>query len=368
MLSPVNRPTLIPGLPRTWRSPSEIQLGSGPPRGVLLRLADPRAAQVLDLLDGSRSEQSVLLQAARQGIGPLQARAVIDTLRGAGLALPAASLIPLTFPGRDRLLGEASALALHGFQAPAAILRRRAGSRVVITGRGRLGAPVAVALAEAGVGHVQPDMLGSVTRGELPAGPLREADVGHSRRVAVSEAVSRAVPQAQTHPVRRGTATLVIQLDHDEPVALLAEAHARRQQPHLAVTIREGVPVIGPLVPSSGGPCLNCLDLHRKDRDATWASVSRPDALEPCAVPTLLAAVAYATAEALAFLDGGSPETLGASAEINSPGRLRKRSWSPHPRCKCWRRHPPPRFTPRNEGDVAAQADSTSSEGDGLQS
>jgi hypothetical protein len=211
-------------------------------------------------------------------------------------------------------------------------------------------------------------MLGSVTRGELPAGPLREADVGHSRRVAVSEAVSRAVPQAQTHPVRRGTATLVIQLDHDEPVALLAEAHARRQQPHLAVTIREGVPVIGPLVPSSGGPCLNCLDLHRKDRDATWASVSRPDALEPCAVPTLLAAVAYATAEALAFLDGGSPETLGASAEINSPGRLRKRSWSPHPRCKCWRRHPPPRFTPRNEGDVAAQADSTSSEGDGLQS
>ena len=312
----------------------------------MLELTDPRAAQVLDLLDGSRSEQSVLLQAARQGIGPFQTRAVIDTLCRAGLAMPAASLIPLTFPGRDRLLGEASALALHGFPAPATILRRRASSRVVITGRGRLGAAVAVALAEAGAGHVQPDLVGSVTRGELPAGPLREADVGRSRRVAVADAVSRAVPQTQTHPVRRGTATLVIQLDHDEPVALLAEAHARRHQPHLAVTIREGVPVIGPLVPAMGGPCLNCLDLHRKDRDATWPGVSRPDALEPCAVPTLLAAAAYVTAEALVFLDGGAPETVGASAEISSPGRLRKRSWSPHPRCSCSRRRPQPRLAP----------------------
>jgi hypothetical protein len=219
---------------------------------------------------------------------------------------------------------------------------------VVITGRGRLGAAVAVALAEAGVGHVQPDLTGSVTAGELAAGPLREADVGHSRRVAISEAVSRAAPQTETHSVRRGTATLVIQLDHDEPVALLAEAHAQRHQPHLAVTIREGVPVIGPLVPPAGGPCLNCLDLHRRDRDATWPFVSRPDALEPCAVPTLLTAVAYATAESLAFLDGGAPETLGASAEVHAPGRLRKRSWSPHPRCTCTRRHPPPSLTPRD--------------------
>ncbi|NMO50512.1 hypothetical protein HH310_04800 [Actinoplanes sp. TBRC 11911] len=338
MLSPVNRPTLIPGLPRTWRSSSQIQLGSGPPRGVVLTMADPRAAQVLDLLDGSRSEESVLLQAARQGIGTLDARAIIDSLRTAGLAMPAASLVPLTFPGRDRLLSEASALALRGFPAPATILRRRAGCRVVITGRGRLGAAVAVALAEAGIGHVQPDLVGSVTRGELPAGPLREADVGQARRVAVAEAVSRAVPQTQTHPVRRGSATLVVQLDHDEPVALLAAAHAQRRQAHLAVTIREGVPVIGPLVPPAGGPCLSCLDLHRRDRDAGWPGVSRPDALEPCAVPTLLAATAYATAEALTFLDGGSPETLGAATEISGPGRVRKRSWSPHPRCTCTRR------------------------------
>jgi hypothetical protein len=333
----VNRPTLIPGLPRIWRAPTELQLGSGPAKAVVLRLPDSRTAQLLDLLDGSRSLQSVLLQAARQGIGPLQAKAVIESLEAAGLAVPAASLIPLTFPGRARLMGEASALALQGSPA-ASILRRRAGCRVVLTGRGRLGAPLAVALAEAGVGHVQPDLSGSVTSGELSAGPLREADVGNSRRAAIADAVSRAAPGTQTGPVRRGAATLVNQLDHTEPVSLLAEAHAQRRQPHVAVTIRESVPVIGPFVPASGGPCLNCCDLHRRDRDADWPGPSRSDELEPCAVPTLLAAVAYATAEALTFLDGGAPETLGASAEITTPGRLRRRTWTPHPRCSCSRR------------------------------
>ncbi len=349
----MNRPILIPGLPRIWRAPTELQLGS-----VVLRLPDPRTAQLLDLLDGSRSLQSVLLQAARRGIGPRHAEAVIESLGRAGLAMPAASLIPLTFPGRARLLSEAAALALRGSPA-AAVLRRRAGCRVVLTGRGRLGAPLAVALAEAGVGHVHADLSGSLTPGELPAGPLREADAGRPRRVAIADAVARAAPQTQTGPVRRGAATLVIQLDHAEPVSLLAEAHAQRHQPHLAVTIRQGVPVIGPFVPAAGGPCLNCCELHRRDRDAGWPGASRSDELQPCAVASVLAAVAYAAAEALTFLDGGSPETVGASAEITAPGRLRRRTWTPHPSCACSRR---PRQLGRRTRPAGGAAASTECE------
>jgi hypothetical protein len=339
----VNRPTLIPGLPRAWRGRTELQLGSGPTRGVLLRLPEPRAAQVLDLLDGSRSERLVLLHAAEQGIPAHETRAMIETLQAAGLAMPAASLVPaaLSPPARARLIGEAAALALHGFPTPASVLRRRAAARVVLSGHGRLGATIAVTLAEAGVGHVQPDVCGSVTPGELAAGPLREADVGSSRREALAAAITRASPGAGTQGVRRGAASLVIQLDHDEPVDLIAAAHASRRQPHLAVTIREGAAVIGPLVPAAGAPCLTCLDLHRKDRDAGWPGPSRAQVPEPCAVTTLLAAAAYAAAEALTFLDGGTPETLGASAEITAPGRVRRRTWPPHPRCGCGRRSPP---------------------------
>src|SRR5919107_156279 len=198
-----------------------------------------------------------------------------------------------------------------------------------------LGAAIAVALAEAGVGHVHPDLAGPVTPGELAGGPLRGADVGRFRGEAVSAALRRAAPGVETRPVRRGAASVVIQLAYDQPETVLATAYASRRQPHLAVAVREGVAVIGPFVPATGGPCLHCVDLHRRDRDAGWPGAVIPDDAEPCGVATVLAAAAYATGEVLTFLDGGSPETLGAAVEIPTPGRFRRRTWPPHPACGC---------------------------------
>jgi hypothetical protein len=209
---------------------------------------------------------------------------------------------------------------------------------VVITGHGRLGAPVALALAEAGVGHVQPDLPGLVTVADLPAGPLRAGDIGRVRGEAVASALASATPKIDTRAVRRGAAALTVQLGYDQPTALLAAAHARRAQPHLALAIREAIAVVGPFVPATGAPCLNCVDLHRRDRDTGW-SPAAADA-EPCTVATLLAATAYATAEALTFLDGGTPETLGATVEISTAGRFRRRTWRPHPGCDCVSRRP----------------------------
>ncbi|MGK5679097.1 ThiF family adenylyltransferase [Actinoplanes sp. URMC 104] len=346
----MNRPTLIPGLPRLWRDTHELQLGTDPARAVVIRLPDPRAACLLDLLDGSRPERVVLLDAAERGVSPDDARALLDTLSTAGLAVPAAALLPSDAPSatRARLSGEAAVLALRadGSPTPAVRLRRRRAARVVVSGHGRLGAPIAVALAEAGVGHVQPEMPGRVHPGELAAGPLRASDIGIARDEAVAAALTRRAPGVQTGGVRGRPATLVIQLDPDRPVPLLAAVYAQRRQPHLAVTVREGAAVIGPLVPPSGGPCLACLDLHRRDRDASWPGHPVRTTPEPCTVATLLAATAYAVEQSLTFIDGGAPETLGVSTEITSPSRLRRRTWTPHPECTCGpsrpRRRPPP--------------------------
>jgi hypothetical protein len=343
----VLRPTLLPGLVRVWRGSHTLQLGLDPARAVLVDLPDPGAARMLDLLDGSRSEQTVLAEASDGGVAIGDARELLTTLHAAGLVLAAPALLPTTLAGdeRRRLIGESAALALRRTTdelvtgpAPAQILRRRSAARVVVAGRGRLGAGIAVALAEAGVRHVHPDLAGAVAPAELSGGPLRAADVGRPRAEAVTDAIHRASPETRTHPVRRTAPSLVVQLGHDQPVTLLAARHARRRQPHLAVTLREGVVVVGPFVPAAGGPCLNCLDLHRRERDAGWPEISaRSDAAtpEPCGVATVLAATAYATAEALAFLDGRPVETLGAAVRITAPGRFRRRSWPPHPECGC---------------------------------
>jgi hypothetical protein len=105
--------------------------------------------------------------------------------------------------------------------------------------------------------------------------------------------------------------------------------------------------VVGPLVPPAGSPCLNCLDLHRRDCDPAWPALAAqlstgPEGIAAIAVSTLLATTGYAVDEVLTYLDGGTPQTLGTTIEISGPGRELRHTWSPHPRCECGRGRRPP--------------------------
>jgi hypothetical protein len=351
------RPILIPGLRRLWRDRHTLQLGLEPTRAAVLEVPDPGVARLLDLLDGEHTERSVLAYAARSGIAEADARGLLDALRGAGLLLAGHALLPPTMAEstRRRLAGEAAAIALRGpgraasmgpapagaAGTPAQVLRRRAAARVVLNGAGRLAAPLAVTLADAGVGHVSPDLTGLVVPGEPVGGVLSGGDVRQPRSAAVAAAVRRAAPEAQTRAVRPGEPSFVVHLGADRPAALLAAGHARRRRPHLMIAVRDATVVVGPLVPPAGRPCLNCVELHRCDRDPGWptlaAQLGEPG-LEPTGAATVLAAAAYAAGEVLAYLDGGTPETEGATVEITAPGRLRRRTWSPHPGCHCRQR------------------------------
>lgn len=341
------RPVLLPGLARLWRDRHTLQLGLDPARAVLVEVSDPAVVRLLDLLDGAHTEREVLAHAARLRVTADDARNLLDCLHSAGLVVGAHTLLPPTLPEpmRQRLSAEAAALALGGTDAPATpaqILRRRAGSRVVVTGRGRLAAPVALALAQAGVGHVSPELSGRVEASDIAGGGLGVADLRRPRAEAVVAAIARTAPGTETRPVRRGGASLVVQAGVDRPAALLAEGFAQRRQAHLVLDIRDGTAVVGPLVHPGGGPCLNCLDLHRRDRDPAWPGLAAQLAGAPpadaCAAPTLIAAAGYAAAEVLTFLDGGAPETVGAATEISAPARVRRRAWPPHPACTCRRR------------------------------
>ncbi|MBX6358065.1 MAG: ThiF family adenylyltransferase [Micromonosporaceae bacterium] len=368
----LQRPTLLPGLRRLWRTPHLLQLGVDPDRAVVLELANPAVAKLLDLLDGAHSERAVLARAARYGVSEADARAFLETLCSAGLVVGAQALMPgqLAPPVRRRLTAEAAALALRTAGAPARrpvpagsrtaatpaqILRHRAAARVVVVGRGRLGPAVAVALAHAGIGQVNPALDGTVGPGDTLTAGLLAADLGRPRSAAVAEAIQRTVPGTDTRPIRRGEASFVVQTGMPGPARLHAARYARYRLAHLSATVRDGTAIVGPLVPPAGSPCLNCLDLHRSDRDPAWPALAAqlattpadaaPGGDEPCAAPTVLAAASFAVAEVLRYLDGrvaGSgwddPQTLGATVEIAAPGRHRRRTWPPHPECDCTRR------------------------------
>lgn len=348
---PLPRPTLIPGLRRLWRDRHRLQLGTDPAKAVVLELPDPAAAGLLSLLDGSRSERTALAVAARHRISPQDAHALLTTLRRAGLVVAAHTLLPQRLPDRvrRRLTPEAAALALRGDNrtTPAQSLRRRLAARVMVAGSGALVAPIAIALAQAGVGHVWVPEQPAAAAG-AGAGAGSEGRAGTAARAAaeIVETIGQTAPGTRTTPLRRRETSFVVQVGAGAPANLAAAGYARHRLPHLTVTVRDGTAVVGPLVPPTGAPCLNCVDLHRRDRDPEWpalaAQLARPGD-DPCAVATTLTAAGLATAEVLSWLDGDRPATLGASLEVSTPGQVRRRRWPPHPQCACFTRRRPAR-------------------------
>jgi len=341
------RPTLLPAVRRLWRDPHRLQLGTDPSRAVLLELAHPRCARVLDLLDGTRTEARLARDAAALGIPAAETAAMIVALRRAGFVLDAHALLPtgIADAARRRLHGEAIALALRHprrSSPPAVALRRRRAAHVLVTGSSQLVVPIAAVLGSAGVGHLDPDVAGVTRIGDAAPGGLLPEDAHRPRGVAAADAVRRAAPEAVLAPMRLSRATFAVLVGFAAPAALTALAYGTRRLAHLAVTVRDGTVVVGPLVRPGLTPCLNCLDLHRLDRDPAWRVLSAqlhtgPDGLEPVAVTTALAGAAFAADQVLTHIDGGRPATLGTTVEIAWPGEDRRRRWTAHPRCGCQR-------------------------------
>jgi bacteriocin biosynthesis cyclodehydratase domain-containing protein len=325
-----------------------VQFGTDPGRAVVLEFADPALARVLDLLDGSRTAPAILREAATSGIPEAATAALLTVMRERRLVVEVRTLAPpgLPEPARRQLAPELAALALRGDGSPAAALRRRSAARVLITGYARLAVPIAAALAQAGVRHVDPALSGRTRPEDATLGGLLPADADRPRATAAAEAVLRTAPRAHVRPLRDGAASFVVEVGVQRPPELTAFSYRRRGIPHLAVDIRDGIAVIGPLVPPAGSPCLHCLDLHRRDRDPQWPALAAqlstgPDAPPPCSVTTLLSAIAYAADEVLTYLDGRRPQTVGTTIEVSGPGQERRRTWAPHPSCDCARSRSP---------------------------
>ena len=101
--------------------------------------------------------------------------------------------------------------------------------------------------------------------------------------------------------------------------------------------------VVGPLVRPGVSPCLNCLDLHRLDRDPAWrviaAQLQATARTDPLACTTALAGAAFAAAEVLTPIDGGTPADARHHrrdrwARVTRSGDVGAR----HPACGCTRR------------------------------
>lgn len=314
-----------------WQGPTQVRVGTDPRWSVVLGDLSPGAARALATLPRAADDARAVRTALRaEDVPDEEADAVVGHLRAARL------LVDPPLPDHPDAATWAM-LDADGDARPT--LERRRAARVRVEGLGRLGAGLALALARAGVGHVEPVDDAPVTRREVGWAGLGERDVGLPRGAAAARALHDAVPAVRTTPVPRAEADLVVLVEHHV-------ADPARHRPlvtdgvaHLSVVVREASLLVGPLVRPGRTPCLRCLDCHRADADPAWPRLAaqlavRPEEQEETVLATVGAALA--AAQAVAAVDGRTAPVEGATLEVALPDAVPRRTeWSPHPACGC---------------------------------
>ncbi|MCV7409249.1 cyclodehydratase [Mycobacterium florentinum] len=160
---------------------------------------------------------------------------------------------------------------------------------------------------------------------------------------------ARIAHSSQPHAaVSRATVDLVVLADYliADP-RMVRDLHTQGVA-HLAVRVRDGTGLVGPLVIPGVTSCLGCADLHRSDRDAAWPAVAAQlrESVGVADRATLLATAALALNQVNRVIaavrghddgpDPGPPRALNATLEFDlDAGAIVERQWTKHPLCPC---------------------------------
>lgn len=121
---------------------------------------------------------------------------------------------------------------------------------------------------------------------------------------------------------------------------LAPELHAfwlRRDVPHIPVVFSDTGVEVGPVIEPGDGPCLLCIELHRRDADPAWPAIATQLlGRRSRAASAVLVAEATATVSRMTVrrLDTGTPPARSVRIDAAS-GDVLSRDWAVHPECGC---------------------------------
>lgn len=327
------------------RGLGEVQVGTDARWAVRVDgLTSAEARALESLADGT----PVALAAVGAGLDPARLTALVEQLDEAGVTERVPQRTTTGPAGADaRVL---SLLRPDGDGARA--VAARAEGSVGVVGLSGTGLGIAAALATAGVGRVVLEDPRPVRSADVGPSGYRWQDVGRPRVPAAVRVVTGIAPTVATEPAATGDGSpdglagvdVLVVVSDDVVDPALAARLVNRGTPHLSVVAREADTVVGPLVVPGRGPCLRCLDLHRRDADPAWpalaATLAATAATRPPPEPVAVASAAagLAAAALLAHLDApDAPHRLHAATfELGLPDALpRERRWAVHPACGC---------------------------------
>ncbi len=307
------------------RRAGELQIGTEPPRCVVLHRAPENAAQILSGLAGGAVAGELV---RRCGGDPMIWAGLLHELVQSGLLTPSGPALPLP----PSLQPERASLAhQHGPVTADRLMSARQDALVVVRGIGQVAGSIAAQLAAAGVGRVHQRPDGRPTTAGQPAFTGADPAVEPAWRARPTVLVHEPSPQLRPE--------LVVLAGQIPPDLAVAAQMVSDRVPHLAVQVGLTRAVIGLLVLPGRSSCLGCAYRTRADADPAWPRVAAALRAERVVPPSLLAeaAAGLAVEQALEHLDGlRRPETVDGTLDRSAgSASVRRRTWTPHPDCGC---------------------------------
>lgn len=322
------------------RGPGSLQLGLYPDDGVVLDGLSEAEIAMAESLDGSKDTQTVYAVAGAAGVAADRVSALIATLADHHLLVETPSdrawlSLVKGQPRRAELTTATAAAITAAYVLPGDgfdLIAARSAQHVVISGEGDLPQALADLLRLGGIGQVS---VGAQAANALDL-ELRGQRFGE-RPASSGQTLERPVPPDLVVLAAVGA----IHADAGEP-------WLRRGVPHLPLVVQAHRVQVGPLITGGAGPCLSCMDLHRRDRDAAWPTLLsqlspvwplRPG--PPVTLESTLGAMATGVAAMMVHtcLDGQPvPGDVSLELSLPWPAALSRR-WLRHPLCGCTAKH-----------------------------
>ncbi|WP_372697946.1 TOMM precursor leader peptide-binding protein [Arthrobacter sp. JSM 101049] len=224
------------------------------------------------------------------------------------------------------------------------LVRNRSRSTARIWGLGRCGQAIAALLAASGIGalYLHDDL--PVQAGDIGAGPLRIADLGKARTVAVAHRLGQQWPRtrlARWEPAPDDSglgAQVSIVTACDTLPERVADHLAATRIPHLPVLFGPSWARIGPLVIPGLTTCLDCADTDDvRSADLPRTAGSPRSGSSTAELAMSATAAGLATMQVMMLLDGVNvPSTADAVLTVDlSTGGVHRIPVEPHPGCTC---------------------------------
>ncbi|GAA3890146.1 ThiF family adenylyltransferase [Streptomyces sedi] len=342
-------PMIKPSLRRGWRDQKTVRYGVTPAHSVLVGPVDNTTESFLSLLDGTRGLPALRDAAASLGLGAETADRVTERLALAGVLDDATAEPEAAKEVTESMRPDLAALSLLHVP-PGGGLRawtRRRTARVLVRGAGRVGAAIAGALSQAGVGRVEVTDGGRVTPMDTAPAGLRPGCVGERRATAAQALVRSLRPWRRVPTSERRGPELVIMAPRDGlaayvPDPVRAEDLMASRTPHLYVGVVEATGFVGPLVLPGTSSCAECLLRNLSDDEPSWPLLvaqwrnGRGPGVPACDTALATAVAGLTACAALAFLDGQFTLPPHGRTEYVLPGPTSTtRTYAPHPECSC---------------------------------